>query len=153
MRAKKVHGTMSDIKNHRDLEAWQVAMDVVIETYDLTESFPAKEMYGLQSQMRRASVSVPSNIAEGQARPLGACINHLSISAGSLAELDTQLEVALRRRYLTEQSVERFRALHESSKRLVYGLKRSKSARFDSQNAGKVGAFLLVVYALSHVVR
>jgi four helix bundle protein len=144
---------MSDIKNHRDLESWQVAMDLVIETYDLTESFPAKEMYGLQSQMRRASVSVPSNIAEGQARPLGACINHLSISAGSLAELDTQLEVALRRRYLTEQSVERFRALHESSKRLVCGLKRSKSARFASQTASKAGAFLLVVYALSHVVR
>lgn len=88
---------MNEIRNHRDLEAWRLAMDVVMETYELTECFPAKEIYGLQSQMRRAAVSVPSNIAEGQARPLRASLNHLSIALGSLAELDTQLEIAIRR--------------------------------------------------------
>jgi four helix bundle protein len=144
---------MSNIQNHRDLEAWHVAMNLVMETYDLTERFPAKEMYGLQSQMRRAAVSVPSNIAEGQARPLGACINHLSISAGSLAELDTQLEVALRRNYVAEDAVKRFRGLHESSRRLVFGLRRSKRARLVSEAATKAGVLLLVAYAVSHVAR
>ena len=142
---------MGDIKNHRDLEAWHVAMDLVMETYDLTDSFPSKELYGLQSQMRRAAVSVPSNIAEGQARPLGACINHLSIAAGSLAELDTQLEIALRRRYLRENAVTRFRLLHESSRRLVFGLRRSKVATQASQSASKTGMLLLLVCALSLV--
>ena len=145
---------MSDIRNHRDLEAWHVGMDLVMETYDLTESFPSKELYGLQSQMRRAAVSVPSNIAEGQARPLGACINHLSISAGSLAELDTQLEIALRRQYLTEGAVERFRSLHASARRLVFGLRRAKRAQLVSQAASKTGVLLLLLfgYALSFVL-
>src|SRR6478735_8436882 len=106
---------MGEIRNHRDLEAWHVAMDLVMETYDLTESFPSKELYGLQSQMRRAAVSVPSNIAEGQARPAGASINHLSIAAGSLAELDTQLEVSIRLNYLTQSAVTNLRRLLEST--------------------------------------
>ena len=54
------------IRSHRDLQAWQVAMDGVCETYKATEALPSKEVYGLQSQMRRAAVSVPSNIAEGR---------------------------------------------------------------------------------------
>lgn len=144
---------MSDVQNHRDLDAWHVAMDLVMETYDLTACFPSKELYGLQSQMRRAAVSVPSNIAEGQARPLQACINHLSISAGSLAELDTHVEIALRRRYLTETEVDRFRTLHESSRRLVFGLMRSKRRSLATDAVGKAGVFVLLLYALSHVVR
>ena len=124
-----------------------------METYDLTECFPTKEVYGLQSQMRRAVVSVPSNIAEGQARPLQACINHLSISAGSLAELDTQVEIALRRHYLPQQRVERFRALHESSRRLVFGLMRSKKRSLAAYTASKTGVLLLCLYALAHGIR
>lgn len=104
-------------------------MELVVETYDLSEAFPAKETYGLQSQIRRAAVSVPSNIAEGQARPLRAALNHLSIAIGSLAELDTQMEVALRRQYVNEARVERFRALHQSARRLVFGLRRAKRSR------------------------
>lgn len=59
---------MGEIKDYRDLEAWQVAMDAVMKTYALTTGFPKFETYGLSGQMRRAAVSVPSNIAEGQAR-------------------------------------------------------------------------------------
>jgi len=62
-RAQNMRGDMSEIRNHRDLEAWHVAMDLTLETYRLTDTFPSKEMYGLQSQMRRAAISVPSNIA------------------------------------------------------------------------------------------
>lgn len=98
---------MSEIQNHRDLEAWQVAMDAVTETYKLSADFPSTETYGLMSQMRRAAVSVPSNIAEGQARKFRAAINHLSIALGSLAELDTQLEVAIRLAYVSSTQARR----------------------------------------------
>jgi four helix bundle protein len=87
---------MSEIREHRDLDAWRVAMDAVLETYRLSADFPNTEIYGLTSQMRRAAVSVPSNIAEGQARRFRAAINHLSVALGSIAELDTQLELAVR---------------------------------------------------------
>ena len=143
---------MNTIRNHRDLEAWQVAMDLTTETYRLTETFPSKEMYGLQSQMRRAAVSVPSNIAEGQARPAGAAVNHLSIAGGSLAELDTQLELAIRLEYLAEPRVAEFRRLYESSRRLVYGLRRSKLTQIGRHAAKSVGVFLFMIYALSQVL-
>ena len=143
---------MDTIRNHRDLEAWQVAMNLTTETYRLTDAFPAKEMYGLQSQMRRAAVSVPSNIAEGQARPDGAAINHLSIAAGSLAELDTQLEVAIRLKYLTDDTVREFRRLHESSRRLVFGLRRSKRAHLAGAAGKSTGAVLFVLYTLSRLL-
>jgi four helix bundle protein len=127
-------------------------MDLTTETYRLTEAFPSKEMYGLQSQMRRAAVSVPSNIAEGQARSAGAAVNHLSIAGGSLAELDTQLEVAIRLKYLTEDAVAEFRRLHESSRRLVFGLRRSKRAQLAGAAAKSAGVILFVFYTLSQIL-
>jgi four helix bundle protein len=152
LRAQKERPLMNPIRNHRDLEAWQIAMDLTTETYRLTEAFPAKETYGLQSQMRRAAVSVPSNIAEGQARAGRAAINHLAIAGGSLAELDTQTEVAIRLKYLAEEAVVEFRRLCESSRRLVFGLKRSKRDRLLRETATKTGVLLLLFYALSRVV-
>jgi len=95
---------------------------------------------------------VPSNIAEGQARQVGAAINHLSIAGGSLAELDTQLEVALRRKYLAEEGVAEFRRLYESSRRLVFGLRRSKRAQLAGATAKSVSVFLFVFYTLSQVL-
>ncbi|MGB4812105.1 MAG: four helix bundle protein [Methylophilaceae bacterium] len=80
--------------NHKELRAWQTAMRLTQEIYALTSSFPKEELFGLSSQMRRAAVSVPSNIAEGSARQgTKELIHFLSISSGSLAELDTQLEL------------------------------------------------------------
>ena len=143
---------MDTIRSHRDLEAWQVAMDAVEETYRLTAGFPAREVYGLQAQMRRASVSVPSNIAEGQARPVRAALNHLSIALGSLAELDTQLEVALRLKYLAEENVKELRRLLESSRRLVYGLRRAKRRSLAGSVAGSACIFLAAFYAASLIL-
>jgi four helix bundle protein len=140
---------MGEIKSHRDLEAWRVSMDAADRTYDVTEQFPPKELYGLQSQMRRAAVSVPSNIAEGQARPLGAALNHLSIALGSLAELDTQLEVAFRRKYVTAESVTSLRALLESSGRLISGLRRAKRLRLGVSVVGSAGVVLLAFRLLA----
>jgi four helix bundle protein len=130
---------MGTIKSHRDLEAWQLAMDLVDEIYNLTDGFPDRERFGLQSQLRRAAVSVPSNIAEGQARPLRAALNHLSIAVGSLAEIDTQIEVAVRRKYLDRANLEPFHALLESSSKLVRGLGRAKKVLLLKETARSRG--------------
>jgi four helix bundle protein len=79
------------IRNFRDLLAWQRAMDLVVELYRVTGLMPPDERFGLTAQMRRAAVSVASNIAEGQGRRTdGEFLNHLSMAHGSLRELETQ---------------------------------------------------------------
>jgi four helix bundle protein len=86
---------------HRDLLAWREAMALVEVVYRDTASLPKEEMYGLTAQIRRAAVSVPSNIAEGAARnSSGELVQFLGIACGSLAELETQLELAIRLGYL-----------------------------------------------------
>ena len=128
---------MSDFKSHKDLQAWQVAMDMVIIVYRLSAEFPTDERFGLASQMRRAATSVPSNIAEGQARGLArACVNFLRIVLGSLAELDTQLEIATRLNYLSHSQVEELEALIVSTRKLVSGLLRSKVNRIRDRETG-----------------
>ena len=96
------------VNSFRDLRVWCIGMDLVEQVYPLTQSFPPHESYGLRSQMRRAAISVPSNIAEGHAREhLGEYLHHLSIVQGSLAELETQVEIAGRLGYLSREQVER----------------------------------------------
>lgn len=88
---------MSQIRSFRDLQVWQDGMALAELCYQRTSIFPSKEVYGLQSQMRRAAVSIPSNIAEGHSRrTLCTYIHHLSIALGSQAELETQIELAQR---------------------------------------------------------
>ena len=95
---------MTPIISFRDLEVWRASMDLALEVYKVTTGFPTDERYGLTSQLRRAGVSVPSNIAEGHARKSdGAFLNHVRIALGSLAELGTQLEIATRLTYLDEK--------------------------------------------------
>jgi four helix bundle protein len=79
----------------RDLKVWQRAIDVAVEVYRLTQTFPSNERFGLTAQMRRAAVSVPSNIAEGHGRTTrGEYANQLSVARGSLKELETLSEIA-----------------------------------------------------------
>ena len=134
---------MSEIKDHRDLEAWRVTMDAVMETYRLSADFPKTEIYGLTGQMRRAAVSVPSNIAEGQARTFRAAINHLGISLGSIAELDTQLEVAVRRGYTSSDDAAGLQKLIVSGRRLTHGLRRAKRLTLAASVAAPAGLLLL----------
>ena len=95
------------IKSYRDLLIWQQSMDLVAETYALTKSWPKDEIYGLTSQTRRASVSVPANIAEGYGRESRASYLYLlRIAQGSLKELETLLQVAVRVDIATEERVE-----------------------------------------------
>jgi four helix bundle protein len=90
------------VKSFRDLEVWQIGLDLVETVYRLTAHFPKSELFGLTAQMRRAAVSIPSNIAEGQARSSSKEFLHfLSYALGSLAELETQLELAVRLQYPT----------------------------------------------------
>ncbi len=84
------------VRNYRELKVWQKGIELVKSVYRLTQSFPKSEMYGLSSQMQRAAVSIPSNIAEGQGRQhTGEFRQFLHVALGSAAELDTQLVVAV----------------------------------------------------------
>ena len=89
-------------ESYRDLIAWRKSMDLVTEIYRVTQAFPRDEVYGLTSQLRRAAVSVPSNIAEGQARAFRKEFHHfLSHARGSLAEIETQLMIAQNLGYIS----------------------------------------------------
>ena len=116
----------TQIKSHRDLIVWQKAMDLVEDVYRASKSFPKEETYALTSQIRRAAVSVPSNIAEGQGRRTTSdFLRHLSIAYGSLCEVETQILIAVRLRYLTERNVERVLLGAGEVGRLLNGLMNS----------------------------
>jgi four helix bundle protein len=92
------------ITNFRDLDVWKLGKDIVLDVYRATAVFPKDEMYGLVSQMRRASVSIPSNVAEGFNRLHNKEYRQfLYVALGSCAELETQVEIAMDLRYLGSQ--------------------------------------------------
>ena len=117
------------IRSHRDLIAWQKAMDLVINVYRLSKTFPPEELYSLTKQVRRAVTSVPANIAEGQGRRLAREFHQFLANArGLLMELDTHLEVAFRVGYIeSEQHLAIQKDLNEVG-RILNGLMRSISA-------------------------
>jgi four helix bundle protein len=117
-------------QHYKDLIAWQKSMDLANADYDATESFPKREIYSLTDQMRRAAVSAPSNIAEGQAHFSRREFRHFfRHSCGSLAELETQIVIAQRRNYLTEsQTAELLKRTHEVG-RILSGLLNSLKER------------------------
>ena len=95
------------VKDYKDLHVWQKGIEIVDCVYSITERFPREELYGLSSQMRRASVSIPSNIAEGFVRKhTKEYKQFLRMALGSCAELDTQLVIAKRRSYITQRDLE-----------------------------------------------
>jgi len=92
------------IKSFRDLRVWECGIRLVESIYAISAKFPRHELYGLSSQIQRAAVSIPSNIAEGHEREsTKEYLQHLSIAQASLAELETQLEIAKRLKYLTSE--------------------------------------------------
>ena len=94
------------MNNFRDLRVWQATMDLVESVYGFTSNFPAHEIYGLTSQLRRAAVSVPSNIAEGNTREsTKEYLHHLSMAQASLAEVQRQIELAGRLNYAAMERV------------------------------------------------
>ncbi|MCL5429520.1 MAG: four helix bundle protein [Chloroflexi bacterium] len=111
-------------QHYKDLLVWQKGMDLAFQVYLLTAKFPNIETYGLKSQLQRAAVSIPSNIAEGQAR--GGTNTEfdrfIRIAIGSLAELDTQLELSIRLGYLTNDAAQVAFALALELRKMLFGL-------------------------------
>ena len=116
---------MSTIMSFRDLDAWKLAMQLAETVYKETEGFPSAERYGLTSQIRRAAVSIPSNVAEGYARKGRAYLNHVRIALGSEAELGTEIELALRLGFLSRDRAVALLGTIKQVRQVLSGLKRS----------------------------
>ena len=117
-------------RNYRELIVWQEGIKLAKAVYKLTEKFPRQETYALADQIRRAVVSVPSNIAEGQARKApGDFRRFLHISLGSLAEVDTQLILAQEFGYLSKEDVDSMDEQIQSLRKKLYALINSLPAR------------------------
>jgi four helix bundle protein len=113
-------------RSYKDLEVWKLSIELVKEIYRITEKFPPSEIYGLTNQMRRAPVSIPSNIAEGQERNSAKEFRQfLAIALGSVAEIETQLIIAKEIHYLTEAEVEPFVAIIDRLRKMTRGLIKS----------------------------
>ena len=92
--------------NHKDLDVWKLSMDLVVDIYKMTDSFPEEEKFGVISQLRRAAVSVPTNIAEGAARNSNKeNLRFLFISLGSLSEIETLLIISKRLNFIDNEDV------------------------------------------------
>jgi four helix bundle protein len=119
--------------SHRDLLAWKKAMELVTDVYECTANFPARETYGLTSQLRRAAVSVPSNIAEGKGRlSKKEYLQYLSRARGSLHEVDTQLEIGCNLTYLPPETLAMIKLKSSETGRLLNGLIRSVRNQIES---------------------
>lgn len=111
------------MSSYRDLKVWQMGMELVIETYRIARDLPRCELYGLGAQLRRAAVSVPSNIAEGHARrSRGDYRRHLGIARGSIAELETQLLTAERLGYIPMTKLEKAIGLCDEVSRMLVAI-------------------------------
>ena len=118
------------VKSYRDLKVWEKAMDLVVECYKLTRALPKTETYGLISQIQRAAVSVPANIAEGHGREhLGDYLHHLSIANGSLMELQTHLLICTRLSFLGEGELKPVMNLTDELSRMLAGLTKKLKER------------------------
>ena len=114
------------IKPHKRLEVWKKAIDLTVDVYKHSEKFPKTEIYGLTSQIRRAAVSIPSNVAEGAARQTRKeFINYLHIAQGSLSELDTQLLIANRLKYIPGTTYKEVESEIETISKMITGLIKS----------------------------
>ena len=117
-------------RTYRDLDAWQVAMELVVATYPVAQRLPKHETYGLASQLRRASVSIPANIAEGYGRlHRGDYVRHLSIALGSVRELETLFEIVVRLGYQEARELGPASALVDRLGRLLRRLTASLQPR------------------------
>jgi len=118
------------MKGFRELRVWQQGIEIVEEIYRVTERFPTHEVYGLANQLRRAAVSIPSNIAEGHAREhIKEYLNHLSIARASLAELETQIEIAVRLKYVATEQAKALLERSTSLAKQLYALRNALRGR------------------------
>jgi four helix bundle protein len=113
------------IKSYRELQVWQKAMALVVESYSVTRLLPKSESYGLIGQIQRAAVSIPANIAEGHGREhLGDYVRHLSFANGSLMELETHFLIAIELAYVTREQTVTAMSMASEVGRMLTGLTR-----------------------------
>ncbi len=111
------------VQSYRDLIVWQKGMDLVTNIYQIVRSFPPIEQYGLTSQICRAAVSIPSNIAEGHGRnSINEMRHFLSIARGSLVETQTQIEIAYRLGYVSKDEIQHIWALQEEIGKMLWSM-------------------------------
>ncbi len=114
------------MKSHKDLDVWNKAISFVSDIYKITESFPNSELFGLTNQLRRAAVSIPSNIAEGAARTSQKEFNQfLSVALGSSAEVETQLLIALNLQFISKDEYKELTVKIDDIRKMLIGLKKS----------------------------
>ncbi len=125
---------MSDIRSYRDLIVWQWGMALTKDVYSLTKSFHRDEIYGLTAQLRRAAVSIPSNIAEGHARASSKeFLHHLSFALGSLAEVETQLILARELGFCEQSSLDALLKQTDELGRKLRGLQKTIKLKVEQQ--------------------
>ncbi|MGH2558295.1 MAG: four helix bundle protein [Thermomicrobiales bacterium] len=118
------------VPSYRGVMAWQKAMDLAVNVYDASRNWPKEELYGLTSQLRRAAVSIPANVAEGKGRGGNAEYpRYLGIAYGSLCELETHLYLAQRLAYIDSQLLKQLLAQTTEVARLLHGLMKSQRAQ------------------------
>jgi four helix bundle protein len=118
------------MKTHKDLEVWKLSIEMITKIYQITRDFPKEEMYGLINQMRRAAVSVPSNIAEGAGRNSNKeFLQFLYIATGSLSELETQLIIAYNLGYTDNEQKQDMDTLINTLFKMLSGLIQSVKKR------------------------
>jgi four helix bundle protein len=141
---------MNGMKSYKELDVWKLAMTLVESTYRVSRRLPDTERYGLIAQMQRCSVSIPSNIAEGQARgTVRFGLHFLRIAIGSTAELATQLELARRLVYLTAEQTHEVEAELERVQQMLYGMRREHLRRQGIAGATAMSLLLsLTIYCL-----
>ena len=121
---------LNKIRSHKDLKLWQLGMEIAETIYDISRSFPSDERFGITSQLRRSAVSVPANIAEGNARSsTKEYLYHLSIAIGSLAEVETLLDLALRLKHGNSDAIRSLLNVLVEERRMLRGLQRSLRAK------------------------
>jgi len=111
------------MRPHESLEVWQKAVEFVVQIYEQTKSFPSDERFGLTSQLRRAAVSIPANVAEGAARTTPKEFHHfVAMAQGSCSELETELLIAEKLGYLSTDNYMELKSTADSIGRMLVGL-------------------------------
>jgi four helix bundle protein len=141
---------MAEIRTFRDLHAWQAGMDTMAVTYKLTSGFPSEERFGLVSQMRRASVSIASNVAEGQAvRAPRWTLRHINTAIASATELACQLEAAIRLGFVSCDTAKALSDSLDRTQKLLYGMRRERQRRLGISIATMATFLLAALVAIA----
>ncbi len=140
---------MGGLKTYRDLDAWNVGMRVVELTYLVARLLPSEERYELSAQMRKAAVSIPSNVAEGFARGGTArvCAHFVRIALGSNAELETQLEIARRLEFVSAEAARPLQDALDRERQILHGLRRNRERQI-ALSAGGLALWLVFTVAV-----